>query len=202
MNYLFHLFLSDPDPDAMLGNMMGDFVKGRLEKHDYPDRILFGLKQHRQVDSYANRDTACQRSRHRIDPMYGYFRPVMVDIFYDHLLARNWARHHEQSLEEFAATFYHHLKSRYDLLPTELKRIAPRMIQRNWLVSYRDIEIVETVLIRISQRIKRPNPLAKGFNQLQKNIAELEMDCDQFLVHAQEFLRQEKSCHSEQDDRK
>jgi acyl carrier protein phosphodiesterase len=70
------------------------------------------------------------------------------------------------------------------------------------LVSYRDISIVETVLIRIGERIKRPNPLAMGFSQLQRNYDQLEADCDQFLIQAQEFLREEKRCHSVQDDRK
>ena len=202
MNYLFHLYLSDPDPGAMVGNMMGDFVKGRLEEYDYPARIMFGLKQHRQVDSYADRSSAFQSSRQRIAPEFGYFRSIMVDVFYDHLLASNWDRHHNLSLEQFAAQAYRHLEKNFELLPAELQQITPRMIRRNWLVSYRDLDIIETVLTRIDQRIKRPTPLANGLNQLKQHYTELASDCDKFINQARNFLQEGNSCQPTQNSGK
>ena len=201
MNYLFHLFLSDPDPEIMLGNLMGDFVKGRLDLADYPKSMLFGLKQHRQVDSFADQSNAFQTSRHRIDPKFGYFRSIMVDVFYDHLLAKCWDRHHHLPLEQFADQVYRSLEEKFSLLPTDLQQIVPRMIKHNWLVSYRNIDIVETVLIRLDKRIKRPTPLPQGFSQLLQHYAELDADCDQFLIQAQTFLSDKRSCQSGSNDR-
>lgn len=201
MNYLFHLFLSDPDPEVMLGNLMGDFVKGRLELTDYPAQIMFGLKQHRQVDSFADRSSAFQSSRQRIDPKFGYFRSIMIDVFYDHLLACRWERYHDQPLEQFADQIYRLLEQRFDQLPASLQQIVPRMISRNWLVSYREIAVIEKVLIRIDQRIKRPTPLAAGLNQLKQHYTELEADCDLFLSQAQAFLFDKRRCQSTLNDR-
>ena len=202
MNYLFHLFLSDPDQDIMLGNLMGDFVKGRLDLAEYPKQILFGLKQHRQVDSFANRSSAFQASRHRIAPEFGYFRSIMVDVFYDHLLACNWDSYHDRPLEQFAEQVYRHLEQNFELLPAELQQITPRMIRRNWLVSYRDLDIVETVLTRIDQRIKRPTPLASGLDQLKQHYPEMESDCDMFISQARSFLQEVNSCQPLQNDGK
>ncbi len=186
----------------MLGNLMGDFVKGRLDHADYPDQILLGLKQHRHVDSFANRSSAFQASRQRIDPEFGYFRSIMVDVFYDHLLARNWEKYYSLPLEQFAEQIYRHLENNFDLLPVELQRITPRMIQRNWLVSYRDLDVIETVLTRIDQRIKRPTPLAKGLNQLKQHYTDMESDCDKFISQARTFLREVNSCQPIKNDGK
>jgi len=194
MNYLFHLFLSEPDQDIMLGNLMGDFVKGRLEFADYPERILSGLKQHRQVDSFANQSSAFQESRQRLAPEFGYFRAIMIDVFYDHLLAKNWQRYHDTSLETFAERIYHHLEVNFDLLPANLQKIVPRMIQHNWLVSYRRLDVIETVLAKLDQRIKRQTPLTKGLYQLKRHYTELESDCGLFISQAQSFIHDVRSC--------
>jgi acyl carrier protein phosphodiesterase len=185
----------------MLGNLMGDFVKGRLELADYPESILFGLKQHRQVDSFANRSSAFQASRQRIDPTFGYFRSIMIDVFYDHFLARSWERHHSIPLAQFAQQVYRTLEKKFDLLPTNLQQIVPRMIRHNWLVSYQNIEIIETVLIRLDQRIKRPTPLAAGLSQLKLHYSELETDCALFISQAQAFLFDKRRCQSTANDR-
>ena len=191
MNYLFHLFLSDPDDEVLLGNLMGDFVKGRLEQTDYPTGVLRGLKQHRQIDTFANYSSAYLASRHRIDPEFGYFRSIMVDVFYDHLLARSWERYHERPLEQFAAHIYRLLEKHCGQLPNELQQIAPRMIEHNWLASYQHLHIIDRVLTRIDQRITRHTPLPQGLRQLELHYNELEIDFDRFLNQAQAFLRRE-----------
>lgn len=196
MNYLFHLFLSDPDDEVLLGNLMGDFVKGRLEQAHYPDGILRGLKQHRQLDTFANHSSAYRASRHRLATEFGYFRSIMVDVFYDHLLARCWDRYHDQPLEQFAEQVYTLLDKHFDILPPDLQQIAPRMIKHNWLVSYQHLHIIDRVLTRIDQRLKRPTPLPRGVRQLELHYEDLERDCDLFIDQARAFLRSEKSLSS------
>ena len=186
----------------MLGNLMGDFVKGRLDLTDFPETILFGLRQHRQVDGFANQSSGYQASRHRIDTEFGYFRSILVDVFYDHFLARNWERHHPLPLEQFAEQVYQTLENRFELLPPDLQQIVPRMIKHNWLVSYREIKTIETVLIRLDQRIKRPTPLARGVEQLKQHYDMFDADCDQFLTQAQDFLSNKRCCQTTSNDRK
>jgi len=190
MNYLMHLHLSDPTPLVRLGNMMGDFVKGRLEKAPYHPQIIHGLRQHRSIDSFSQVSPAVNASRERIDPRFGYFRGILIDVFYDHFLARNWDRHAEGTLEEFALETYLLLEEYQHILPEKLQAVAPRMIQYNWLVSYREVEVMERALIRIGERIKRENPLAEGYGELLKHYDELEEDSARFLVEAQRHLQE------------
>ena len=189
MNYLVHLHLSDPEPLVRLGNLMGDFVKGRLENSPYPPEIIRGLRQHREVDSYSLTSPTVKISKERIDPAFGYFRSILIDVFYDHFLACNWAQHADSSLEDFAASIYHLLEEQHELLPDNLKQISPRMIQYNWLVSYREVDVMERALKRIGERLSRKNPLAEGFGELLKHYDELEEDCAQFLVEAKKHLQ-------------
>ena len=188
MNYLVHLYLSGPDPMVRLGNLMGDFVKGPLEEAPYPAAIIRGLRQHRDLDSYSQISPTVKISKNRIDPSFGYFRSIMIDVFYDHFLARNWAQYAAGSLEDFAEDTYRLLEEHEAMLPDKLKRVAPRMIQYNWLVSYRELEAMEIALKRIGERLSRKNPLAEGYGELLKNYGDLEIDCAQFLNEAKKQL--------------
>ena len=188
MNYLVHLYLSDPDPLVRLGNLMGDFVKGHLEDAPYPPGIIRGLRQHRDLDSYCLRSPAVKISKNRIDPSFSYFRSIMVDVFYDHFLASNWAQHAAGSLEGFAESIYRLLEEHDELLPDGLKKITPRMIKYNWLVSYREIWVMERALKRLGWRLSRKNPLAEGYGELLKNYDDLQDDCARFLTEAQKHL--------------
>ncbi len=89
MNFLAHLALSGNRAEIMVGNLMGDFVKGRLDGR-FPAGIQFGLELHRRIDRFAEDSEHFIRSRHRIDGRFGLFRGALVDLFYDHFLARNW----------------------------------------------------------------------------------------------------------------
>ena len=187
MNYLVHLYLSDPDPDCLLGNLMGDFVKGPLAGQFTPG-ILRGLVQHRAVDSFAQGDAAFRRSKRRLDERFGHCKGVMIDVFYDHLLASNWEHFADGSLEAFAAHVYRLLEANGDRLPEGLRRVAPRLIAGNWLVSYREPEIIATVLARLAGRLSRPTPLGEGAGELAAHLAGLTVDCERFLSAARAHL--------------
>lgn len=186
MNYLVHLYLAGDDPGLQLGSMMGDFVKGPVPK-DYPADIRLGLKLHRRIDSFAQISTPCRLSRRRLHDRYGHVRSVMVDIFYDHFLARNWTDYHPDSLEVFAANFYRILREGQEWLPQELARLAPRMTARNWLVAYREKPAVERALQNLASRLSRPTPLGEGLQELDRHEADLQQDFRQFMLEAEDF---------------
>lgn len=189
MNYLVHLYLAGPTPESQLGNLMGDFVKGRLGDA-WPPAVRRGIEMHRRVDHFAHDHPTYRRSRARLDPAFGHCRGVMIDIFYDHFLARNWERHHPLPLPEFARQVYGLLTEHFAILPPGLQEVAPRMIAHDWLFSYRDTATIGRVLERVSARLSRPNPLGLGMTELQRNYRELEEDCELFLVQARDFVRQ------------
>ncbi len=187
MNYLVHLFLADDTPSSMLGNLMGDFVKGRLDD-TFPPAIRRGIEMHRQVDAFAHDNPVYRRSKGRLDDSYGYFRGVLIDVFYDHFLARNWSRHRPQPLEAFAGRVYRLLTENFERLPPGLQQVAPRMIEHNWLLSYRETETIDRVLQRLSSRLRRPNPLGRGVVELHRHYRTLEEDCEEFLAEAVTFV--------------
>lgn len=188
MNYLVHLYLSDGSTGGLLGNLMGDFVKGALDA-SLPTDIRAGIRQHRLIDAFAQGNAHFRLSKRRLDDSFGHCKGVLVDVFYDHLLARHWERHHPRPLEEFAARVYALLEEHYDRLPPGLQEVAPRMIRNNWLVSYREIEVVGRVLQRLAARLSHPTPLAAGLPALLADYSGFTKDCRGFLAEAQDFLK-------------
>lgn len=189
MNYLVHLFLSDPAPPCLLGTLMGDFVKGRIQD-GCPSEIRWGIELHRKVDLFAHHSPDFRNSRLRIDDSFGYFRGIMVDVFYDHFMARSWRRYSEAPLPTFAGDIYDLLQRHLDDLPDGLQKVAPRMIAHDWLTSYRDVEVIGRVLKRLSTRLRRPNPLGRGLVELEKNYPEMEEDFDRFLAAARKHVEE------------
>lgn len=188
MNYLLHLYLSDPEPEVRLGNLLGDWVKGPLDPKVWPAGILRGLRQHRTLDSFSQSCPPVRRSRRRLHPHFGHWRAVLVDIFYDHLLAADWSHHHPQPLAQFAADCYRLFDLYHDILPENFRPVAERMRERDWLSSYADVSTIPLVLRRLAARVHRPNPLADGFEELEQHRDDLSRDLSQFILLAKEDL--------------
>jgi len=186
MNYLVHLYLAGADPELRLGGLMGDFVKGPLDQR-YPPGIVAGLRLHRTIDRLAANSAHCRASRQRLHPRFGHTRAILVDIFYDHFLAVHWDEFHPLPLPEFAADTYRLLEACHDLLPTGLARIAPRMIARDWLTSYRERSSVVIALERTAARLSRPTALGEGGSELDRCGEELREDFRRFMREAREM---------------
>ena len=169
---------------------MGDFVKGRIPP-DYPDKIALGLHLHRRIDSLAQNSPHTRRSRQRLDPKFGHGRGIIVDIFYDHFLAANWHDYSTSHLANYAADIYALLQASHQQLPHGLQRVAPRMIEYNWLVSYQHREVVGKALHRIAQRLSRPLPLAEGVDDLDTHEVSLMQDFTSFMNEAKTFVKEE-----------
>ena len=186
MNYLVHLYLSGDDPELQLGGMLGDFVKGPIPD-TYPAKIRHGLRLHRKIDTFAQANRYCRSSRLRLHPRYGHVRSIMVDIFYDHFLALDWAAFHSEPLETYADRFYRTLETYHKWLPDTLARIAPRMTTHNWLVAYREKSVVERALHHLASQLSRPTPLAEGLEELDRHEVALKTDFIGFMAEAKTF---------------
>jgi len=187
MNYLVHLYLAGDHPELRLGGLMGDFVKGPLDE-SYPPGIVAGLRLHRAIDRFAASNGHCRASRQRLHPRFGHTRAVLVDIFYDHFLARHWQDFHAQRLEDYAAATYRLLERHQPMLPAGLARIVPRMIAHDWLTSYRDPAAVNVALQRIAARLSRPTALGEGAQELPRCGEELLGDFRGFMAEARELV--------------
>ena len=180
MNFLAHLFLSGDTPELLVGNLMGDFVKGRLEGR-FPPGIEQGILLHRRIDYFAGQNRHFLCSKRRLDKSFRLYRGVLVDLFYDHFLASHWEDYTNVSLSLFISDAWRILREHREFLPERLKRIMPFMF-RDWLPSYHDIGGIAAVLQRISCfRIKRANRLGEGAKELSRHYEGLYEDFRNFF---------------------
>lgn len=180
MNYLAHLFLSAGTPESLIGNLLGDFVKGSTVNL-YGGEIRKGIYLHRKVDSYTDSHAIVRSSKSLISPQRRRFAGVLVDVFYDHFLAKNWRDYSEVPLSDFARCAYKILQENCDILPESLQRVLPIIIARDLLSSYQEISEIASTLARMSARIKRINNLASGIEDLTVNYQQLESDFRAFF---------------------
>lgn len=155
MNYLAHLYLSPDDDESRLGNLLGDFVKNKGEFIAY-DKIYQGICFHQKIDGFTDSHPVVLKSKRRISEKNRKYAGVLVDIFYDHFLAKDWGKYSPITLELFVANFYRVLEKYSNILPTRLLEIMPAMIQENWLLSYREPAGIEKALVRIAKRLSVP----------------------------------------------
>jgi acyl carrier protein phosphodiesterase len=188
VNFLAHLYLAEREPDALLGSLMGDFVKGPLQGRFSP-ALTRALTQHRKVDTFTDAHPIVRASRDRVAPPRRRFAGVLVDVFYDHFLALHWEDYADQPLDAFAREVYALLRAREAILPDRLRRIAPLMAQFDWLGSYRRIDAVHAALDRMGERLKRGNALLGAGEELIANYDGLEADFRAFFPEVVRFVR-------------
>ncbi len=192
MNYLAHLYLSAPTDDAWLGSLLGDFVKGPLDDR-YNEAITRAIALHRYIDSFTDAHPVVLRSKARVSAERRRYAGVMIDMFYDHFLAKYWREFHDVPLHTFTASIYSMLARRHAILPERLQRIAPGMAQRDWLGSYADVRSIRTALDRMGERLTRENRLLDSADELVEHYAGLEADFRAFLPLVREFAKRHPS---------
>jgi acyl carrier protein phosphodiesterase len=175
MNYLAHLFLADPSPEALIGNLLGDFRTG-IPLTYYAPSIRQGIETHLKIDAYTDQHPIVRTSKQRFSLSQRRFTGIILDLVYDHYLAMHWHLYSQVSLSEFAQGVYQVLSSHQAMLPEKLQQVLPSMVQHNWLCAYANLAELEFVLERIAKRFKRPTPIAASYGEIVANYAALETD--------------------------
>lgn len=192
MNHLAHFRLALEEPALLVGTFLGDQIKGRLTGRFHP-RVEFGIQLHRKIDAYTDAHPIVKRSYRRLAPRFRRYGPILMDIFYDHILARNWQDFHHQTLQEFNDWVFSTLEVWHDELPHESRSIARRMQKSQILLRYAEADVIPGVLTNVSSRLKRANPIAHAYLPLQQNLAQLESDFRAFfpalLTHVEDSIR-------------
>ncbi|HEY9665169.1 MAG TPA: ACP phosphodiesterase [Coleofasciculaceae cyanobacterium] len=188
MNYLAHLYLAEDSPESLIGNLLGDFLKGQ-RADTYCDEIQKGIHLHRQVDLYTDSHPIVGASKRLISPGNRRYSGIIIDVFYDHFLAKRWRDYSAVSLQEFSLTVYKILQNYESILPETLKNALPNMIRRNLLVSYAEIQGINAALQRLSVRLKRENNLASASQELTANYERLGLDFAQFFPDVIDYVK-------------
>jgi acyl carrier protein phosphodiesterase len=187
MNFLAHAWLAGPEEAYRLGGLLGDFIKGPVPDSLPPD-VAEGVRLHRAIDTYADTHPAFQASRRRVSPMRRRVAGIMVDMFYDHFLARYWADYQPgDALEDFTARQYVLLAGLGPDLPERLALMLPAMRSDDWLASYREVEAVTAALDRMANRLSRANSLPGAGEELVTNYAGFEADFRAFIADARRY---------------
>lgn len=190
MNFLAHALLAGDVEADRIGGLMGDFVKGLLPAGLPPD-LAAGVALHRAIDGFADRHPAFAASRARISPLRRRVSGVLVDLFYDHLLARDWGDHGPGELEHYTAQLYVSLDGFSAVLPEKARDVAERMSAHDWLASYRHVEAVGEAIDRMAvYRLRRANPLGGGIEEFLAEPEGFEADFRAFLPDAMTFARE------------
>jgi len=184
MNFLAHIYLSGDDDFVKIGNFMADSIRGS-HYLDYPNPIRKGILLHRHIDSFTDAHPIYRKSKHRLHEKYGHYSGVIMDIAYDHFLAKNWDRYSDIPLENYASDFYKFIQSHYDILTDRTKGMLPYMIGRNWLVSYASIAGLEMILFQMDYKTKNRVHMQEAIAEIQEFYTEFESE---FFLFFEELM--------------
>ncbi len=138
MNFLAHLYLSGRDEEVIIGNFIADMVKGQ-QINGYSAAIVKGIRLHRDIDRFTDIHPVVIHSKKRLQKKYRLYAGVVVDMYYDHFLAKNWTSYSGVPLADYVENAYAILWRNHDILPPRGQFILPYMTESNWLVNYADL---------------------------------------------------------------
>jgi acyl carrier protein phosphodiesterase len=186
MNWLAHVFLAGPDADCRLGNLLADMLKGPARRRLRPG-LLRGIACHQAVDAFTDYHPIFHRSKRRLGPDYERFAGILVDVFYDHILATSWPHYADRSLGDFTGEIYASFPAYQAELPGEVNAVLSRLAAEDWFGSYATLAGIEEVLARISRRLSRRLNRAIAFEHA---IATLTANREPLAADFHEFFPQ------------
>lgn len=151
MNFLAHAYLAGDDENIIVGNFIADHVKGKAI-YRFSDRIRDGIMLHRRIDAFTDSHPIVRQSSARLRHKFGKYSGVIVDMFFDHFLARNWQDYSTQPLKQFTSGIYKVIMRHFMILPPKTKRILPFMMADDWLAGYAYLEGLNMALTGMSRR--------------------------------------------------
>lgn len=190
MNYLAHLYFADDSPKSLIGNLLGDFVKGKAS-HQYTDKVIIdGIALHRAIDKYTDSHPIVIESKSRISAKRRRFSGIMIDVFYDHFLARQWKAFSSSDFDTQIRQWYADLNAEIDIhLPENMKVMMHKMIKHDWFTAYRSLDGISASINGISKRIRFDNQLAGGAVELTDNYTELQDDFYRFFPQLKHYVK-------------
>ena len=190
MNFLAHIYLGGDNEDLMIGNFIADYVKGK-KMYDYPEGIRKGIDLHRKIDYFTDHHLITSRSKDPLREKYRHYSGVLVDLFYDHFLAKNFLDYSRVDLKDFSLNIYEKLSRRKSELPTGVQDFLPIMIERNWLLSYASLEGISRVMTGLSKRVNFENRMDEAIYDLKAGYPAFEADFTEFFPELITFVEQE-----------
>jgi len=159
MNFLAHLILAGDDEGLRLGAMLGDFVRGRQVLASFPDEVQLGIELHRHIDQFTDSLPDVANLRRHFPSPFRRYSGIIIDLAFDHELAKRWENYSNESLENFDRNVRKLLARNDQLLPERLRGFMSYADRRGLFAAYRKQAEILHSLHGIGRRLSRPNPL-------------------------------------------
>ena len=159
MNFLAHLYLAGDDDGLRLGAMLGDFVRGKKVLESFSDDVRLGIELHRHIDQYTDALPDIANLRRHFPAPFRRYSGIVIDLAYDHELAKRWDQYSNESLQSFDRNVRELLARHESLLPDRLSRFMSYADHRGLFAAYRKESEILRSLHGIGTRLSRPNPL-------------------------------------------
>ena len=169
---------------------MADGIRGN-DYLKFPEEVKNGIILHRHIDTFTDAHPIYRKSKHRLHEKYGHYAGVIMDILYDHFLAKNWGNYSDEELEDYVANFYKSLEDNYDILTEKIQNLIPYMTERNWLASYATIAGIEMILFQMDYRTKHRANMQEAIVELQEFYSEFEEEFSLFFEELRAFCLQQ-----------
>lgn len=189
MNFLAHIYLSGNNDFIKIGNFMADGIRGN-DYLKFPEDVKKGILLHRQIDTFTDSHPIYRQSKHRLHQKYGHYSGVIMDILYDHFLAKNWNKYSNEKLEVYAESFYKLLQNNFKILTPKTQNLLPYMIDQNWLVSYATIVGIEKILFQMDYRTKHRAHMQEAIVELKEFYLEFENEFSLFFDAITKFSKE------------
>jgi len=189
MNFLAHIYLSGDSDLITIGNFMADGIKGK-DYRKYNRELQIGILLHREIDTFTDAHETVRKSTKRLHKKYSHYSGVIVDILYDHFLAKNWSNYCNIPLDKYVDHFYGSLEEHFDVLPLRIKKMTPYMITNNWLLSYASIDGITKVLEGMNNRTHNKSQMNLAVNELVEFYEEFEVEFTSFFKELIAFSKE------------
>ena len=186
MNFLAHIYLSGNNDFVKIGNFMADGIRGK-EYLNFPDDVKKGILLHRQIDTFTDAHLIYRKSKHRLHLKYGHYSGVIMDILYDHYLAKNWNNYSNENLKDYAQNFYNLLLDNQLILTDKANKMLPYMMKNDWLTSYATIAGIEKILFQMDYRTKHRANMQESIIELKEYYSEFENEFTTFFEELMNF---------------
>ena len=186
MNYLAHLFLSPSNEEVQVGNLMGDFIKGK-QVNSLPSPVREGVKLHRAIDKFTDGHAAVRQLKTLLTPERKRFHGIISDIAFDHFLAKDWHKYTKQPLNNFAFARYQTLKIHKHVMPIKMAVMVEKMIAGDWLTQYKKPESICRAIDGVSRRIRFENKLQGAGLEVLSVYEQYQLVFEQFFPELIDF---------------
>lgn len=187
MNFLAHIYLSGDSDLLKIGNFMADGIRGN-QFDNYPKEVQKGIFLHRAIDTFTDSHPVFRESTKKLHSRYHHYAGVIIDVFYDHFLAKNWKTYSDENLEEFIERFYQSLKNNPTILSPRTAGFMAVMFRENWLLKYKTIEGIEHILTQMDRRTKNQSKMRFAVEELQEFYNEFEKEFTLFFEELRAYV--------------